>query len=321
MNHRERFQQLLYFFRDAAIYLWYLARNHRAADYVSMGLGIRARYRRNSNAWRPHLEQSKRYLADALEVSRTSGHVAVLGAGRLYDFPLDYCTRSKRWQVDLYDYDPTLSFEWKRLRRSYGCIQDLYHIDLTGVIEQWTGALRQVEKHISAATFASQMREVLRRYPPQYAFSCHYQVIVSLNLLSQLGLYWRDRIEKILIERGIQFHNESEHEEYIEPELRAMVAALEAAHVRSIREASPQLAIIVSDRAYLYYTAESSHWQEVAALQQQPRLSGYAENDVQSWLWHIAPQGCEQSEYGEIHEVVAQSFVAAANDAAPVSAA
>lgn len=300
-------ERSLQFAGDFSTYLFYLCRRHRALDFVSMGLGIQARFKRNTREWEPHLEQSKRFIREMLERSSANSSVAILGAGRLYDFPIDFA-EARGLSLDLFDYDPSLKGAWQKMRSRGKVIRNFYFEDLTGVLEIWSNELRKYRGEKSSEVLAEFLRALPKAFPPSYRIPTGYHCIVSLNILSQLGLYWRDRAEMLLKRHGVSCDGDGFFNEAIEAALRQCSGALERAHLESIERANAPAAIVICDRAYLFYTGDHREWDEHAALTAAPTLNHYSALMEDSWFWHIAPKKRERIGYGEIHEVAAYAY-------------
>ncbi len=60
----------------------------RALGYLDETLAMRRRARRNRDAWKPHLESTRRFVLAAAEKCRDRGKAVILGSGLLLDVPL-----------------------------------------------------------------------------------------------------------------------------------------------------------------------------------------------------------------------------------------
>ena len=100
----------------------------RRMGYLRESIGIRSRYGRHKQAWEPHLRASRDFIAGALPES--GGTAAVLGAGLVYDLPLEELSRAfnKVLLVDLIHLAPA-----KRAARKFSNIE-LLRGDVTGAL-------------------------------------------------------------------------------------------------------------------------------------------------------------------------------------------
>lgn len=268
-------------------YLWHKWRAPQTVDFADMGLGIEARYSRCKGHWDKHLELSKRFIRESLD--RGGDSCAILGAGRLLDIDLSHlCERYK--EVSLYDLDPTVLPLWKRARRRYPQLE-LHQMDITGSMASWTTSLQEVVRRGAGRDDVESLLLSLNSVVPPISAD----TIVSLNTLSQLSIYWRQRVQAIV---GFD----------LEQAIDANQKQLEEGHLKLLQGALRDV-IIISDNTFLYYQQDKSAWVEEPALKTELTLERPFELKAHAqWLWHIAPQGIEEEEYGVIHEVSALYF-------------
>lgn len=60
----------------------------KSMGYLKELIALEARFHRCTNAWQPHLENTKSVITDAIEVTRKHNKVVILGAGILSDIPI-----------------------------------------------------------------------------------------------------------------------------------------------------------------------------------------------------------------------------------------
>lgn len=141
----------------------YLQEYFRASPYLRKTsliqelIAIKSRAKRCKQAWQAHLDNSKRFIVEhACDFPKTS-QVLVCGAGLLNDLPLDFLSQNfaQVFLLDIYFLQTTL----KQLRQ-YPNIK-IIHYDLTSRI-------------ISKQEDLSDL---------------HFDLVISLNVLSQLPLY------------------------------------------------------------------------------------------------------------------------------------
>jgi len=275
-------------------YLWYRLRSPSTADFTDMGLGIEARYKRCQRYWDKHLASTKCFIDEVTEGAE--GRCSVLGAGRLLDVDISLlCERFD--EVRLYDLDPTVLPFWKRVQVRFPQLH-LHQMDITGSLTHWTNELKKVGRKASGEEVASLLSSL-----STYSVEVSADTIISLNILSQLSIYWRERVESMTRGRDLD-------EELLDNALSGNQRALESAHLEVLRQATRNV-ILVSDEYFHYYTRDSSEWLTEPALSLDLPLKledPFHLERTSRWFWHIAPQGIEQEGYGVIHEVSASFF-------------
>lgn len=278
----------------------------QAYDFLDMGFGIEARYQRCRKFWSHHLSNciafQKRHLADE---SRPT--LAILGAGRLYD--VDLAALSRMYSaISLYDADPSCRAHWARCS-SLSPSLSFNIVDLTGCLESWTSSFKQFlrsSSRINEASLSSFLSALRPPDPPDLSCSA----CLSLNLLSQIPIYWRDRTQRLL--KQYWRYDTDEHGNYsrsVQQALESSMRALQEQHLKLLSQTRAARIVMLFDSKFLYYRSNSSQWQSERSLFiTPPILPGYEISESASWLWDIAPQGVEQKEYGIAHEVQALSF-------------
>ncbi len=142
----------------------------RHMDYLSEAIAMRERYRRNLNAWQPHLEHSRRFILDAASRCRERSKVVVLGAGLLLDVPLAELSKMFR-EVVLLDIVllPDISREVKKY-----CNATVIQNDVTNMAEK---LYNNIQKGVRG------LPEAAPEISPLFD---NAGLVVSLNILSQL---------------------------------------------------------------------------------------------------------------------------------------
>ncbi len=219
----------------------------------------------------------------------------MLGAGRLLDADLTMlCARCD--EVHLFDADPSCVTEWKhQAGRGYGRRVIPHVVDITGTIEEWSRIIRS-----ASPDKCEQCLSALEAPLPKWSDD-GFDGIISLNLLGQIPLYWRDRV--------LRMRRELSPAEW--SALSGSMGRLQRAHLQALRESSAAWSIVISDTEYYFYHVDESHWRvESAVFDPLVRESLEAATaarlgERESWLWHLAPQFIESDEEGEIHRVEA----------------
>jgi hypothetical protein len=213
--------------------------------------------------------------------------VAVLGAGRLLDLDLGYLLQRCE-VVELFDADPGVIRHWREAAGSlYGKRVIGHLVDLTDCLKSWT-------KGYSAALRRGAGADYLRgvEAPTPVWGRGAYDGVISLNLLGQLPLYWRDRVLRLgCDDQGALIDS---------------MAALQLAHLGALLRLERAWKIVITDTEYYFYHVDQSHWRvEPALFGEAPDIFNrdFADKTKQAWLWHIAPQFIECATEGEIHRV------------------
>jgi hypothetical protein len=142
----------------------------RHMAYLDEAIAMRSRYRRNREAWRPHLERTRRFILSVAEKCRKRNKAVVLGAGLLLDVPLEELS-SLFQEVVLVDivFLPEVRNVIKHCRN----VKLLQH-DVTNMAKQLHENIR------------SGLRELPEAVPAAPEIDEKAGLVVSLNLLSQL---------------------------------------------------------------------------------------------------------------------------------------
>jgi hypothetical protein len=256
-----------------------------------MGQGIESRYERLHAWWKPHLVCAREFLNTHVPQSQS---VCILGAGRLLD--VDLSVLLERCQViHLYDADPSCVSVWQKAAGGmYGTRVIGHLLECTDVMERWTKEFSVAYTRGTTVDFLHSCRAPL----PSWSEG-GFDGVISLNLLGQIPLYWRDRVLDVSAELS---HEESSA-------LLASMASLQLAHVEGVLTQQKAWSILITDTEYYFYQTDVSEWRVESALfpgVSEVLCSRYDMSNTHSaWLWHLAPQYVECDEEGEIHRVEA----------------
>ncbi len=284
-------------------------------DYLRMSAGIRYRKTKMASFWAPHLELSRSFvnanLSSALS-SANCGEVVVLGAGSLFDIDCDFIN-DQSFTVRLIDIDPTVRAHVRgKLIKAEGQGRVKWEsFDVTGVMARWT---RELDKFVRGRPNAEEFSQFLFNLPIQTPkLETSERCVVSLNLMGQLGIYWRDRVSGILSRNRHLIDSQGEPLPEIHKAIDRTVSTLELEHLKLLSDFNN--VILLTDIWYHYYRRELAPWQTESALTISEKnlnnfflTKGFNSQSRKSWLWHISPQGLGDPDYGEIHEVVALYF-------------
>jgi hypothetical protein len=206
------------------------------------------------------------------------------------DLLLERCS-----EIHLYDADPSCVATWKRLAgRRYGMRVVGHQVDITDTLAEWSS-------QAAVAHSAGRLGEFLAscKAPAPSWSESSYDGLISLNVLGQLPLYWRDRI-LALAPRSF---------ESVWGDLERSMAELQRAHLDGVLTQGKAWSILITDSEYYFYQSDSSDWRVESALfgAADIRLGDTraSHSGRESWLWHVAPQYVECDDEGEIHRVEA----------------
>lgn len=265
-------------------------------DFIRMGKGIESRYARCADYWLPHLECTKDFVANNV---KNGGRIAVLGAGRLLDINLSLLI-PRFDEVHLYDADPTVIPSWKEASGSF------YGSKVFGHIEDVTGTLARWSRGVARAVRSGRLKEYLSELEVGSGAWEHerYDGVISLNIIGQLPLYWRDRVLS--------------HKPHVTDEegaaLKESMGRLQIAHINALQRGSAGWGIAISDTEYYTYRVDESGWSVDPALHGKSRdafdrtIDRVAGACGEAWLWHLAPQFVESDSEGAIHRVEARAW-------------
>lgn len=260
-------------------------------DFVSMGRGIEARYARCQQWWNPHLTCTREFITQNLMPSK---RVLILGAGRLLDVDLAYIVERCE-EVHLYDADPSCVASWeKRSGKLFGSRVVAHIGDCTETLQSWTAELSRVKRSGELELYLKSCEAPCPSWSRE-----SFDGVISLNLLGQIPLYWRDRVAQVKPEL---------REEEVAG-LMASMEALQVAHLQGVLAMSNAWSILVTDTEYYFYQSDSSQWNVEQALFGMCRdllnTTYTAGAHGSKWFWHVSPQFIECDDEGEIHRVEA----------------
>jgi hypothetical protein len=147
---------------------------YRRMGFLTECVGIESRYRRNRDAWAPHLDRSRKLILAAAERCETRDTVLIFGAGLLYDIPLSALLgRFDRIVLaDLLFMGPA-----RRAARSNPRLE-LATLDVTNSLD----ALADGRRDLSV--------------PTAYLDDSSISLVVSANVLSQLSIVPNEYLER-----------------------------------------------------------------------------------------------------------------------------
>ena len=229
------------------------------AAYHAEGRGILYRYRRHRGAWQPHLEATKQVILEAVAACPGRESVAVLGSGALLDVPLGEILAAFR-RVVLVD----VAHPWRvRLRAALTPRVALLDADLTGI----GGAVSPGMEPPA---------------PPDLPAVCEADLVISLNLMSQLAYVPVSQLERL-------GQTEEQTDDF--------AGALVRAHLDWLRRL-PGRVCLVTDVKRIVLDPQGGVIGEIDPLYGLSLPEGGTE-----WNWDIAPIGEMAPDYAVRHRV------------------
>ncbi len=323
-------------------------RRLRAQGYVQSGMGILERYRKAAGFWGPHLENNRRgmqRIADQFGGKR-GGTLMVLGAGRLLDVPWEQIFPLFE-RVVLADADFCVVPYVERVMaasRAANLPKPLFEIgDLTGsVVDTAAWAEHAIHTARSANAAVDELRRGFDQAgTPQAAWAREYadvRMVVSTNLISQLGYYPRRHVQNVFRQR---FEQPFEKYDKAAESLEKYFDRVRARHFFDIASQRSAWAYVSGDTSVVTYKITGRIAQNLLAESVPPNagvtlddkgeplfkwpveiversdpLNGQSVRElwpqgssltVEKWVWHIVPQGAETKyrDKGRVHVVEA----------------
>jgi hypothetical protein len=263
---------------DIILYIIFTLCYPKRKDFIRMGLGIKARYERNKTYWQQHGTLTKQYTQQ--HIPQTAQSFLVLGSGRLYDFPIEAMPADAN--VTLVDADPLALWlaGWKLRIWS---MRHQKNLTLKIILQDVTGAIDYFAAHQELPPDPNPLADIAR-----------HDVVISLNLLGQLPLYFFNRAE--LFQKALT-----------DNELLSLACSLQEQHIEQVIQRARQRAIFIYDREFYFYTSDISEW-EVSRATHEEIFDRYEEMrcSCATWFWHISPEAVEGE--GVLHRIGARAY-------------
>ena len=213
-------------------------------DLLLSGWSIIYKGRVLKKEWSEHLRRTKQFLTNSLE---GGADLHVLGAGRLLDFPLkDLLERYQ--EIHLYDGDLGAVRYFKKLKKNFPKIEP-HLAELTGGLSKFRSKLDKFDSidnlfsHLEFADFVDLSKEI--NISPEGQ-------VVSLNLLSQLPLGYRQVFERWILNRcGRKFHKEKEVGWLTE--YNQLGQNIIRSHTKLLTGKNPRKVVLISDTEQIFY--------------------------------------------------------------------
>ncbi len=229
----------------------------RALGHVREAAAIAARHRRLRAAWADHLDNCKRAVLDAIAACGARRRAVVLGSGLLLDTPLEALADG---------FDEVV-------------LVDLVHPWPSRLKARRRGNVRLETRDLTGALAIVRTGEIPARPKPDFHDG---DLVVSANVLSQLPLYLRERLE---------------HEgRYGDEELDAFDRAVVQGHLDALAACSGRALLIadsvreIHDRGApieatdILFGVELPPWEREWAWDIAPRPEIHKDRDVRHWV-------------------------------------
>lgn len=224
----------------------------RKLGYSKELIAIDARYRRNKKYWQSHLENSKKVIIEACHRCPEKDTVMILGAGLLYDIPLNFLLDTFK---TIYLVDVAFSMQAKKLEKKHNSIKLLTH-DLNGLENQ--------------VLIKSQLNTLPRIRACLPKIKARPDLIVSANVLSQLYL--------------APIHLLDQKGSFSDEQLTGFAKEIVQSHINLLKQ-QPGIVCLITDHYRFTINEANNREQESALLDIQLPEPDY------SWPWQLAPKG------------------------------
>ena len=244
--------------------------------YLKGLIGITARYHRQRQAWRPHLQASQEAIKSFIEQNKIapSGSIIILGSGPLLDVPLGFLNRYFK-RVYLIDIVHLISTRLQGLFYPHAKFQK---INLVKPELDWITQLAQDPTKIRGllAEWPKLLANLpLPALPPA-------DLVVSLNLLSQLAIFPYLQLEDILHKHHLP-KNEQLHL------LTTLSNTIGERHLQLLKT-FPQ-AFLISEITQQHFKEKAAYVQRTDEVILPPGLLAQLSPWATPWNWHLAPYG------------------------------
>lgn len=224
--------------------------------YLDEAIALRGRYRRNRASWRPHLENTRRFVLTVAESCRNRRKAVILGSGLLLDVPLAELAAMFRELVLM---DVVCLPEVRRHLKEYDNVRFVEH-DTTAIAERLYGGGHDG------------LPELPEPPPLGPEIDENTGLVVSLNLLSQLWVVPRSyAARRLRVPPG----------DRIDEWCRGIVES----HYRSLRSLSCDVCL-VADHEFVKRDRQGQVISRASSIYDLA-LPG----PDRSWTWNIVPLG------------------------------
>lgn len=290
--------------------------------------GILKRYSRYP-LWQNHLATTKQCVQQWVNKITQPDELNILGAGSLLDLDLKKVSTNIK-KIILTDASSFCVSEWKKQSKKLTDIPLFVIQDITGVLLHWYQCMIQKESE-NIDEYIDFIKRLPISIPPLENFFISSTNILSLNLLSQLPIYWQDVVFTFL-RKKFGSRKVDMHKEYILNAVCQCGIAMINAHFRGILPKKvSQKTLLITDLYYFFDLQIRENDISFIGSQILPHISQQAQrppiehNDAlfgfdleteistlrkgfnfflsKAWIWEIVPKGTYEEQ--ETHLVVA----------------
>lgn len=231
---------------------------HPYFGFSQQGKRIKKNSSYRDSKWDLHLNNTKEvirnYLTKTKEISRKKS-IAILGAGSLLDVP-EELFKLDSYSIYLQDANPDCTEDWdiKTKIKSEKTTVNYCILDITGQLNQWSSELlhKNPDSLKSALKIIKEL-ETKRTNEAPFIKSNH---CISLNILSQLPVYWQDFVFAYL-EKKFGKHEVKSEETKILQSLTPSCKVLIQNHLEQILpKKKNDSSLLIADTCY-YYTPKN----------------------------------------------------------------
>ncbi len=292
--------------------------------------GISQRQRKYRNSWESHLSKtadlSSKILTPCLAKDKS---LTILGSGKLLDFPIDLYHEYKD-QITLVDRS-------QHALKAFNKNTVVY--DITGQLDSWCHYLDSIETK-NFEELLRYLKNITETLPIISSPCFRDEVLLSLNILSQLSVYWQDSVLDI-------FKKKFSNQMLLDKELEIINALIPSSqhlartHINSlVPKGRHKTSLLFTDTHYIEYLVNSSMIvnddlfflknercptqdlnlnfhkpQHKPHMEVMNALHGISIEDeigsrckielLDQWLWDIVPIHSEKKNAGTKHRVIA----------------
>lgn len=317
---------------------------------TQQGIGIRRRAKLLKEHWAPHISACLKLIENWAQTIPANSHsLIIVGAGALHD--VDLWSLSKRFTtITLLDADPRCVPVWQKVQTELPNVG--YQLgDVTGLLHPWTEYLVQnLQQNSGGWPEALRLLKEFPRLPHASLFAQDPVplAVLSLNILSQLPIIWREIVEESL-EKHFGSKWVATHEQEWLVAYSDSASYLIKEHLQSLGRSLANELLLITDVEYASYhgtkkfglpspppvrwvsseNGRGSWERDPASLHTTPQceihnaLHGvdledhtvrtvlfpqFCSSYQSNWLWHISPLGIEERNTGHIHRLGAFHF-------------
>ncbi len=256
----------------------------RELGLLSDLIGIESRYSRHKQAWKPHLENSRRMILETAQNLKKHDRIIIFGAGSLHDVPLKELSEifAEVHLVDIFFLQHTIN-EIKR----YSNVE-FHELDVTGILEKAFATMQRLKTGSRKLEVLKYELDTLSTFMPKHFSDGKFDLVISLNLLSQLPMALKNYVEKSKIPH-------LDNDEIFNHFYRNLILN----HLSFLRSfaVNDSKVLLISDTEKMVYDQNN----ELKACESS--LEGLDEtifkdwNAIDSWDWDLAPWGELDSQY------------------------